>query len=144
MKMNRLAGATAVAGFFFLSAAPGLTRAQGTQPTVVQPPRMVSPAVRPVRDARATDDLAGLKFTDEQKAKMDEVHQRMALRKDVVVKSDKLSADQKEAMIAGLGRMERGQIVKLLTPEQQREVLTKVHAVQAAAQAEKKQSGHSE
>ena len=140
MKMNRLVGATAVAGFFFLYAAPGLTRAQDPQPAAVQPPRLVSPAARPLRDPGSTDDFAGLKFTDDQKAKIDEIHRRMVTRKDVVIKSEKLNADQKDAMIAGLGRMERGEIAKLLTPEQQREVLKKVRAVQAGAQEEKKQS----
>jgi hypothetical protein len=140
MIMNRLAiRATAVAGFFFLSAAPGLMRAQVAQPAVVQPPRMVSPAARPMRDTRITDEFAGLKFTEEQKAKIDEIHRRTATRKDVVVKSEKLDADQKEAMIAGLGRMERSEIAKLLTPEQQREVLKRARAVQAVAQ-EKNQS----
>ena len=140
MKMNRLAGATAVAGFFFLYAAPGLTRAQDPEPAAAQPPRMVSPGARPLRDPRGTDDFAGLKFTDDQKAKIDEIHRRMVTRKDVVIKSEKLNSDQKGAMIAGLGRMERGEIAKLLTPEQQREVLKKARAVQAGAQEEKKQS----
>ena len=92
MIMNRLAiRATAVAGFFFLSAAPGLMCAQVTQPVVVQPSRIVSPAARPMRDTRITDEFAGLKFTDEQKAKIDEIHRRTATRKDVVVKSEKFS-----------------------------------------------------
>jgi hypothetical protein len=140
MKMNRLAGVTAVAGFFFLYAAPGLTRAQDPEPAAVQPPRIVSPGARPLRDPSGTDDFAGLKFTDDQKAKIDEIHRRMSTRKDVVIKSEKLNAEQKDAMMAGLGRMERGEIVKLLTPEQQREVLKKVRAAQASAQEGKKQS----
>ena len=78
-----------------------------------------------------------MKFTDEQKAKIDEIHRHIATRKDVVVKSEKLDADQKEAMIAGLGRMERGEIAKLLTPEQQKEVLKRVRAGQAVAQGNK-------
>jgi hypothetical protein len=134
--MDRLAvRVTALAGCFFFSAAPGLLRAQVAQPALVQPSRMS--ATRPARDARTTDDFAGFEFTDEQKAKIDEIHRRIAMRKDGVVKSEKLSADQKEAMIAGLGRMERGEIVKQLTPEQQKEVLKKVHAGQAAAQGNK-------
>ena len=134
--MNRLAKRiTALAGFFFLSAAPGLIRAQVAQPALVQPSRMS--ATRPARDARTADEFAGFEFTDEQKARIDEIHRRIAMRKDVVAKSETLSADQKEAMIAGLGRMERGEIVKQLTPEQQREVLKKGHAGQAAAQGNK-------
>jgi Spy/CpxP family protein refolding chaperone len=141
MKMNRMARrVTAAAQLFFLFAAAGLSPAQDSQPAPAQPPRMVPPAVRPMRDPRTVDDFAGLKFTDEQKAKIDEIHRRIATRKDVVVKSEKLNADQRDAMIAGLGRMERGEIAKLLMPEQQREVLKKVHAKQAAAQEGKKQS----
>ena len=140
MKMNRLAGRmTAVAGSLILLAAQGLTRAQESQSASAQPPR-IGAAPGPMRYPRGTDDFAGLKFTDEQKTKIDEIHRRLATRKDVVIKSEKLNADQKDAMIAGLGRMERGEIVKLLTPEQQKEVLKKVHAGQGAAQDEKKQS----
>ena len=137
MNMNRLAiRATAAAGLFSLSTAPGLMGAQVALPALVQPPRMASPAVRPMRDTRTTEEFAGLKFTDDQKVKIDEVHQHMAMRKDAVLKSDKLNAEQKEAMVAGLGRMERGQIVKLLTPEQLREVLKKVRSGHEAAQEE--------
>jgi hypothetical protein len=126
-----------VAQLFFLSAAPRLALAQVGQPALMSTPHMVMPAVAPTRDTRATDeDFAELKFTDGQKVKIDEVHQHMAIRKDAVIKSDKLNANQKEAMIAGLGRMERGEIVKLLTPEQQREVLKQVRAGRPAAQGE--------
>ena len=140
MKLNRLAGrVTAVAEFLLLSAVPGLAYAVDSQAAVSQPPRMLAPAARPMRDPRSADEFAGLKFTDEQKAKIDEIHRRMAARKEVVVKSEKLVADQKDAMIAGLGRMERGEIVRLLTPEQQKEIL-KARAAQAAAPAEKKRT----
>jgi hypothetical protein len=137
MNWNRFAvRVTVVAELFFLSAAPGLARAQGGNPGLVKTTHVDLPVGRPTRDTRATDDFAGLKFTDDQKAKIDEVHQHMATRKDAVIKSDKLNADQKEAMVAGLGRMERGQIVKLLTPEQQTEVLKKVRAEHAGTQKE--------
>jgi Spy/CpxP family protein refolding chaperone len=131
MKLNRLAGwVTAAAGFLALSAVPGLTCAQDSKLAAAQP----------TRDPRATDEFAGLKFTDDQRAKIDEIHRRMAARKDVVAKSQTLQADQKDAMIAGLGRMERSEIVKVLTPEQQKEVLKKARAAQAAAREIKKQS----
>ncbi len=136
MKLNRLAGGlTAVAAFLSLCAAPGLVCAQGSQSAVLQPPRMVAPGAGRVRDPRSTDDLAGLKFTAEQQANIDEIHRRMTARKDVVAKSGDLKSDQKDAMIAGLGRMERGEIVKLLTPEQKKEVL-KAHASQTATSAQ--------
>jgi hypothetical protein len=137
MHRNRFAmRAKVVVELLFLAAAPGLAHAQRGDPALMQTPHMVSPGIQPAHETRATDDLAGLKFTEDQKAKIDEVHQHMATRKDAVIKSDKLNAEQKEAMIAGLGRMERGQIVKLMTPEQQREVLKKVRAGHAGAQEE--------
>jgi Spy/CpxP family protein refolding chaperone len=138
--MNRLARrVTAAAECFFLFAAPGLACAQVSRPAMAQPAPMVAQAAHPTRDPRPADDFAGLKFTDEQKPLIDEIHKRMAARKDVVLKSERLQSDQKDAMIAGLGRMERGEIVKLLTPEQKKEVL-RAHAAQAAASAEKKRS----
>jgi Spy/CpxP family protein refolding chaperone len=141
MNMNRLAGwVTVLAGFFFLSAAAGFTSAQVPQPAAAQPTHLVAPAARPEGNARSTNYFAGLKYTDEQKAKIDEIHRRMALRKDAVLKSEMLDAEQKGAMTAGLGRMERGEIARLLTPEQKKEVLKKAHAAQVAAGNEKQQS----
>jgi len=126
-----------VALSLLLSATSRVALAQVGQPALTPAARLSAPAVLPTHDTRATDeDFAGLRFSDDQKAKIDEVHQHMALRKDAVIKSDELNANQKEAMIAGLGRMERGEIVKLLTPEQQREVLKKVRAAHSATQSE--------
>lgn len=126
-----------VAQSFFLFATPRPVHAQVGRPALMPTSHMAAAAVLPMRDSRATDeDFAGLKFTDAQKAKIDVVHQHMTLRKGAVIKSDKLDANQKEAMIAGLGRMERGEIVKLLTPEQQREVLKKAVAAHAATQGQ--------
>ena len=105
MKLNRLAGAlTTVAKLFFLCAAPAIVCAQGAQSAVLQSPRMVAPTAGPMRDARSTDDFAGLKFTAEQRAQVDEIHRRMTARKEVVAKSGDLQSDQKDAMIAGLAR----------------------------------------
>jgi Spy/CpxP family protein refolding chaperone len=139
--MNRLAiRVTVVAGFLLHCATPALTRAQSVQPGSAQAPRMLSPAPRPIHAPRAADDFAGLKYTDEQQAKIDEIHQRMQKRKDTVIKDEKLSGDQKNAMLTGLKRMESGEIFRSLTPEQQKEVLKNVHARRAAAQEEDKKT----
>ncbi|PYU40291.1 MAG: hypothetical protein DMG53_23195 [Acidobacteria bacterium] len=138
MNKNRLsARVTVAAGFLLLCAAPGLTRAQGSPP---RPPQThkASPAARPKNDAQPTDDFAGLKYTDDQKEKIDQIHQDMKSRMDLVVKDEKLSPDQKEAMLEGYRRLERGQVFKLLTPEQQREVRKKISARRAAEQEKKK------
>src|ERR1700687_649693 len=139
MNESRFAKRVAIAaGFFFLCAAPGLTRLQSSPPRPVQTPHRASPVARPKRDTRPTDDFAGLKFTDDQKAKIDQIHQGMKSRMDAVVKDEKLSAEQKDAMLEGYRRMERGQVFKVLTSAQQKEILNRVRARRAAEQEEKK------
>ena len=103
VNQNRFAKrvAAAVAGIFFLCAAQGPTRAQGSQPGPMQTPHMASPAARPKRDIRPPDYFAGLTFTDDQKSKIDGIHRDMESRMDVVNKDQKLSAEKKEAMLDG-------------------------------------------
>jgi hypothetical protein len=79
-----------------------------------------------------------LKFTEDQKAKIDQIHQNMKSNLDAVVKDKDLNEDQKEAMLEGFRRMERGQVFKVLTPEQQTEVRKRVLARHAAEQQEHK------
>jgi len=136
MNKNRFAKRVAfTAGFFFLCAAPGLTRAQSSPPRPVQIPRRLSPVARPARDTGPVDDFAGLKYTDEQQAKIDQIHQNIKSRIDAVEKDDKLNADQKAAMLQGLQRMERGEVYKALTTDQQAAVRKSMLARRAAQQA---------
>jgi murein tripeptide amidase MpaA len=138
MNKNRFAKRLAVAtGFFFLFAAPGLTRAQSNTPGPVQTPRRASPAARPTSDAGPVDDFAGLKYTDDQQAKIDQIHQNIKSRMDAVVKDERLNADQKAAMLQGLQRMERGDIYKVLTTDQQATVRKGLLARRAAEQGQK-------
>ncbi len=140
MRMNKIrfsARVTVAAGFLLLCAAPGRTRAQSTPPRPAQTHK-ASPAARPKNDAQPTDDFAGLKYTDDQKEKIDQIHQDTKSHMDLVVKDEKLSPDQKEAMLEGYRRLERGQVFKLLTPEQQREVRKRISARRAAEQEKKK------
>jgi Spy/CpxP family protein refolding chaperone len=137
MNKNRFAKRMVVgAGFFFLCAAPGLTRAQSSPPAPVQTPRMASPAARPKSDTGPTEDFAGLEYTNDQQAKIDQIHQNMKLRMDAVVKAQTLNAEQKAAMLQGLQRMERGEVYKVLTTEQQAKVRKIMLARRAAVQAE--------
>jgi hypothetical protein len=142
MKKNRFAERVAVAaGFILLCVAPGLSRLQSNPPGPVQTPYKGAAVTRPKKNIPPTDDFAGLKFTDDQKAQMDQIRQNMKSRMDAVVKDDKLSAEQKTAMLQGFRRMENGQLFKVLTPEQQTEVRKKVFARRAAEKEgmEKKQ-----
>jgi hypothetical protein len=134
---NRFAKRVAVAaGFFFLCAAPGLTRAQSSTPSPAPTPRKPLPAARPKKVASPADDFAGLQYTDDQKARIDQIHQDMKSRMDAVVKDEKLTAEQRDAMLAGYQRMERSQVFKVLTTQQQKEVLRRIRARRAAEQKE--------
>ena len=120
MSKNRLANAAAAAaGFFFLCALPGLNSAQSSPSGPVPTPQGV-PSVRgPKADQGQTDDFAGLKFTDGQQAKIDEIRQDIKARRDAVVKDERLNTTQKEAMLEGYRRLENVQVFEVLTPEQQ-------------------------
>lgn len=99
LNKNRSAKRVAVvAGFLFLCAAPGLTRAQTSPPRGAPTPHTASPVVRPKKENQPLDDFAGLTYTDEQKAKIDQIRQHTKSLVDNLVKDEKLSPEQKEAM----------------------------------------------
>jgi len=157
MNKNRFAKQMAsAAGIFFLCAAPGLTQSQSS-PAPSNPPGQSSPppspssapspkptqrkplpVVRPKKAPSPADDFAGLTLTDEQKAKIDKIHEDMKVRVDAVKKDEKLSPEQRDAFLTGYERMERGQVFAALTPEQQKEVRAKIRARHTAEQEEKK------
>jgi Spy/CpxP family protein refolding chaperone len=137
MNKNRFAKrVAAAAGFLLLCAVPGLTSAQSLPPAPVQTPGKTSRPVRPKKDVGPMDDFAGLNYTEEQKAKIGQIYQDMKSRMDAVLKDDKLSPEQKGAMLQGFQHMERGEVYNVLTPEQQIEVRKKVFARRTAAQKE--------
>jgi len=141
MNKNRFAKPVAVAaGFFFLCAAPGLTRAL-TSPTTPAPiPRKTLPTVRRKNDTRPRDDFSGLKYTDEKKGTIDQIHDDMKSRMDITAKDEKLSAEQRDAMLAGYQRMERSQIFKVLTTQQRKEVLRRIRARHLVEQEQQKKA----
>lgn len=73
-----------------------------------------------------------LTLTDDQKAQIGHIHRDMQNRMELVVKDDKETIDQKEAMIEGLKRMRLHQILLVLTPEQRSELKKKLSAQQPA------------
>ena len=126
------------AGLIFLWLAPGLTRAQSAPPRSVQTSKVASTGAQANRNSLPPDDFAGLTYTDEQKAEIEKIRLDTKSRKAVVAKDDKLTADQKDAMLLGYTRMEYGRIYKVLSPEQQRQVRQRISARRAADQAAKK------
>jgi hypothetical protein len=136
MNKNRFANVMAVAaGYFFLCLTPGLTRAQSGSPAPMQT-QMAAPSGSQMKKApSASDDFAGLTYTDDQKAAIDKIHRETKLHQEMVAKDEKLNADQKDAMIMGYTRLEYGQIYEELTPEQKKQVQQKNRARRLAAQA---------
>jgi Spy/CpxP family protein refolding chaperone len=82
------------------------------------------------------DDFAGLNFTDDQKARINKIHEDFKARMDAVIKDEKLSADQKGAMLQGFQHMQRGEVYKVLTPDQQTEVRKRILARRTEAKKE--------
>ena len=142
MSKNRFAIPVAVLlGFAFLFAVPGMIRADSTPKGAVQTPKVTSAGTRQKSDALPPDDFAGLSYTDEQKAELDKIHRDTESHRQAVINDNKLTADQKDAMLLGYTRMEYGLRFKVLSPEQKRQVRQRMQARRAADQtAQKKQS----
>jgi len=136
MKRTRFSKRVALAaGLFFLSAAPRLTRGQSNPPSPAPTPQPASPAARAGADSRPKDVFAGMTFTPEQQVKIRRIHQDFKSRREAVVQDDKLNADQKQAMMEGFHRLEDGEVFKVLTPEQQKQVRQGILAKRTADKA---------
>ena len=136
-----------VVGILCAFAAPRLALAQnaapagGPPPSIAAPPPTIAAPPAPQSSQRAhqaTDPFAGLNYTDDQKAKINEIRQNTKAHMDLVVKDNKLDAEQKQAMLQGFQRLEAGEIFKILTPDQQKEVRKKMAAQRAAEQQQRK------
>ena len=139
MNKNRFAKPVAVAaGFIFLLAVPGLAYAGVAGLDAPPAPKAASPGAQPKGDSLPSDDFAGLNLTDEQKAEIDKIHRDTESRKSVVVKDEKLTSDQKDAMLLGYTHLGNGLIFKVLSSEQQRQVRQRIRARRAADQVEQK------
>ena len=122
------------AGFLLLSAAFGLGRDQTIPPSAAPPKRIASPATRPRNNTPPPDFFAGLKLTDDQKAKIDQIHSDTKSHMDTVAHDKNLSPDAKDAFLRGYRRLENGKVFEVLTPEQQREVRRRIAAWRATSQ----------
>jgi Spy/CpxP family protein refolding chaperone len=139
MNKNLFVKRMAVAsGFLILFAAPAQTETQN-KPLAPSPiPQFASHTARPTTASSPGDDLAGLTLTDDQKAKIEQIHQDAKSHMDIVIKDKASNGDQKQAMLEGFARIERSQVFHVLTPDQQSEVRKKIAARRAADQEGKK------
>jgi hypothetical protein len=143
--MNRFVNRVATgAGVFVLCGMPAMSQAQDAAPPAALAAHKAAPAPRAVKAAAPMDDFAGLQYTDDQKTKIRHIHEDIKARMDGVVKSDKLSPEQKGAMLQGYAFMERRQVYGALRPDQQLEVRKRTLARRAEEQKteQKKQPVH--
>jgi Spy/CpxP family protein refolding chaperone len=135
MNKHRLVKRMAVtAGFFFLCAAPRLTPGQTSPSSPSQAPQTPSPAAQ-TEKADPTDPFAGMEFTPEERAKIRLIHKDFKLRREAVFKDADLDDDKKQAFLDGLKRLETREVLKVLTPEQQKEARARELARKAKEQA---------
>ncbi len=132
--------AVIAAEFLLLCAAPGLSREQTSQPSPAPPPHITSPPARPRNTTSPPDFFAGLTLTDDQKTKIDQIHEDTKSRLEAVAKDKKLSPEAKDAMLQGYRRIEINKTFEVLTPEQQRVVRQRMSAWRAAARQKQHQS----
>jgi Spy/CpxP family protein refolding chaperone len=132
------------AGFLFLLVVPGLACAYRASIKEVQTPTAAVPGSQAGSSSSPAEYFQGLEYIPEQKAQIDKIHQDAETKKAAVTKDEKLTQDQKDAMIVGFTHLEYSSIFKVLTPEQQRQVREKIRARKAANQAaQKKQAPQS-
>ena len=122
----------AAAGFLFLGWAPGLIRAQDSASGAAPTPPSISREAQPKKGSQPSDDFAGLAYTAEQKAKIDQIRRIAKQRLDTVKNDEKLAPEVKAAMLDGYQRMELREIFDVLTPVQKAEVRKKELARRAA------------
>jgi hypothetical protein len=98
-----------------------------------------TPRVLPQGKPISIDDLlTGITLSDEQKPRIEQVRKNMRARMDLVVHDKNENADQKQAMLQGLQRMELREVYLLLTPDQRIEAKNKIAAQRAAEQQPQK------
>jgi Spy/CpxP family protein refolding chaperone len=132
-----LARAAAAAGLCLLWAVPGAAGAQ-SQPAPTRPPagRMSIVPDSKLKRVDPMDDFAGVDFTAEQKARVEQIREKNRSRMHDVAVDTKLSPEQRAAMLEGIQRLERGEVYQVLTPEQQAAVRKRVLARRATVQKE--------
>lgn len=132
---NRVGRRVLVAcGLLLLLVAPGLVGSQSNSSEAPATPHPASPAAPQKRDTRPIDDFAGLTFTDDQKAKIAQIRQNAKLRREAVVKNERLTQGQKDVTLERLQSLENSEIFKVLAPDQQAEVRKRIMARHAAEQ----------
>jgi hypothetical protein len=141
MNKNRIANTLILAtGLMLLLAAPARAQLGSASHSAMQPPTPASAGPLSKSDS-LPDYFAGLNYSDDQKAEIAQIRHNMDTRRGAVAKDDRLTQNQKDAMVVGYTHLENGEIFKVLTPEQRRQVRQRLLARKAAEQgAQKRQT----
>jgi Spy/CpxP family protein refolding chaperone len=126
------------AGLLALTFAPGITRAQDTQPPA-QDQTQAAPAAPAQQQARRHGAMAGLNLTEDQKTQMKSIRESMKTRVEAVKNDESLTPDQKGEKIHQLRRSARVEMVKLLTPEQRQQMKANIREMRAARREQQQQ-----
>jgi len=138
MNNNRFAKSLTLAtGLTLLIGAPASSQAESVSQEVMRAPTPVSPAPL-LKTNPLPDYFSGLDYTDDQKAEIAKIRHNIDTRRSAVEGDDRLTQDQKDAMILGYTRLENGEIFKVLTLEQRRQVRQKLEARREAGQPAQK------
>ena len=129
-----------VSGLLLLFAPSRLVGSQSNSSGAPATAHRASPAAPAKTDTRPIDDFAGLTLTDVQKTKIIQIRQNAKLRREAVIKDERLTQDRKDRMLEVLQRIETSEIFKVLTPDQQAEVRKRMMARRGAEQQQQKQS----
>ncbi len=126
------------AGLLALTFAPGITRAQDTQPPA-QDQTQAAPAAPEQQQARRHGAMAGLNLTEDQKTQMKSIRESTKTRVDAVKNDESLTPDQKGEKIHQLHHSARVEMVKLLTPEQRQQMKANIREMRAARREQQQQ-----
>jgi Spy/CpxP family protein refolding chaperone len=110
------------------------THAQNS-PANASPKTNATPHSAQKVEGNLADDFAGLQYSDEQKAQIDQIQKELNSRRQALIKDQALDADQKQAMLLGYTRLAYGRMFEVLTPEQQRQVRKKISDRRTAQKA---------
>ena len=140
MISNRMTKQIAIAaGFLTLTIAPGIGRAQGSSQPAAQDQTPVAPAAPGRQQGREHGAMAGLNLTEDQKAAIKSIREKMKSQMDALHNDDSMTADQKAAKVHELRRSARVQTAKLLTPEQRQQMRANIRALRVARRERRQQ-----
>ena len=120
-----------------LLAGPRLVGSQSNSSAAPSTPHTASPAAAANAE---TLPLEGLKLTDDQKTRIAKIRQHVEARREAIIKNAALNQDRKETILQGLNLVETSEIVRVLTPDQQKEVQKRIADRHASEQQEQHQS----